>query len=322
MPGPVDESQGPKQNQGEYWDNPPDYGFDENYSPNQAQNKPKLYGTGSTGYTSPKYNAYGNQSGGGIPPTGEPGFPTGEDPIADKVSQLKAQGYTDSQVAQQLSQEFGIPVSEAEYYVYEHSHTNSQGYNKYYNAGGYGNHQTAGKYYQSFGNNYLEQYFQDQQMYNDAQDMARNAKKQGKEQMVKLHMILLLIMMGDITGALRAYTALMDRDFRAFSRQVLKKLGLVRRARARVVRNFAGHGPPRAYAGENPQSAARAQDRAQRYTQFVQLSTQAMGELQNAERELVDILQTMKRDLDNHWQAYASMRDNEFRTAERLMTVR
>ena len=320
MPGPVDETQGQNQTSGEYWDDPADYGFDENYSPNQAHNKPKQYGTGATGYTNPKYNAYGNQ-GGGIPGQGEPGFPGGNDAVADKVAQLKAQGYSDAQIIQQLVSE-GYPPYEAEFYVYSHSHSNDQGYNKYYGAGGYGNHQTAGKYYQSFGNDYLGQYLQEQQMYNDAQDMARNAKKKGKEQMMKLHMILLLIMMGDITGALRAYTALMDRDFRAFSRQVLKKLGLVRRARSRVIRNFATHKPPRAYAGENPQSAARAQDRAQRYTQFVQLSTQAMGELQNAERELVDILQTMKRDLDNHWQAYASMRDNEFRTTERLMTIR
>ncbi len=35
------------------------------------------------------------------------------------------------------------------------------------------------------------------------------------------------------------------------------------------------------------------------YTQYVQLSTQLMGELQLTERELVDILQTIRRDLNN-----------------------
>lgn len=135
------------------------------------------------------------------------------------------------------------------------------------------------------------------------------------------HAILLLIMMGDVVGALRSYTMLMDQDLRAFSRQVMEKLGQVRRARARVIRNFATKKPPRAYAGDNPKSAARAQDKAQRYTQFVQLSTQLMGELQANERELIDILQTMQRDLDNVWQAYASMRDQDFRTKERIMRI-
>lgn len=139
---------------------------------------------------------------------------------------------------------------------------------------------------------------------------------------VQTHLILQLIMMGDVVGALRSYTTLMDRDQRAFSQQLIEKLEQVERARARVIRNFAQQKPPRAYAGENPQAAARAQDRAQRYTQYVQLSAQLMSELQTSERELVDILQTMKRDLDNVWQSYASMRDNDFRTSERIMRIR
>ncbi len=109
---------------------------------------------------------------------------------------------------------------------------------------------------------------------------------------------------------------------RGASKQVLQKLTIIRKARARVIRNFASKPPPRAYAGSDPQSAARAQDKAQRYTQFVQLSTQLMNELQSTERELVDILQTLKRDADNLWKAYAAMRDCEFRTAERIMTIR
>jgi len=139
---------------------------------------------------------------------------------------------------------------------------------------------------------------------------------------IKIHMILLQIMMGDVIGALRSYAVLMDRDMRQFSRTVLEKLDQVQEARSTVIRNFARTKPPRAYAGQNPQTAARAQDRSQRYTQFVQMSTQLMSELQNTERELVDALQTMQRDLDNLWQTYASMRDEEFRTNERIMQIR
>ena len=67
---------------------------------------------------------------------------------------------------------------------------------------------------------------------------------------------------------------------------------------------------------------ARAQEQAQRHSQFVQMSTQLMGELQNSERELIDVLETMKRDADNTMQSHGAMRDSEFRTSERVMTVR
>ncbi|HKY60413.1 MAG TPA: hypothetical protein VJP59_05320 [Gemmatimonadota bacterium] len=139
------------------------------------------------------------------------------------------------------------------------------------------------------------------------------------EERIKIHMILLQILMGDIIGALRSYAVLMDEDMRHLSRQIVQKLDRIQEARSQVIRNFARHKPPRAYAGGDPQSAARAQDKSQRYTQFVQMSTQLMNELQSTERELVDALQTMQRELDNLWQAYASMRDEDFRTNERIM---
>ncbi|MGH7588890.1 MAG: hypothetical protein ACRELU_09880 [Gemmatimonadota bacterium] len=140
------------------------------------------------------------------------------------------------------------------------------------------------------------------------------------EEKIRIHMILLQIMMGDVIGALRSHTILADRDMQEFSRLVAK-LDRVQEARSTVIRNFARSKPPRAYAGQNPQSAARAQDRSQRYTQFVQMSTQLMNELQNTERELMDALQTMQRDLDNLWQSYASLRDEQFRTNERIMRI-
>lgn len=139
------------------------------------------------------------------------------------------------------------------------------------------------------------------------------------EQKIKIHMILLQVMMEDVTGALRSYAVVMDRDLGSISDDLVQTLEEVRRARARVIRNFAHQKPPRAYAGDDPGAAARAQDRAQRYTQFVQLSTQLMGELEASERELVDVLQTMKRDADSFWQAYSSMRDEESGTRARIM---
>ena len=138
----------------------------------------------------------------------------------------------------------------------------------------------------------------------------------------QISLITRLIMMGDIVGALRSYTLLQDKQARQFTQALVKKLDAVQQARSQVIRNFARTRPPRAYAGNNPQSAARAQDRSARYTQFVQISTQLMNELQQTERELMDALQTMQQDLQQLWEAYASMRDEESRTTKKIMTLR
>lgn len=136
----------------------------------------------------------------------------------------------------------------------------------------------------------------------------------------QVNLLTYLLITGDTIAAMEGYMKKNPKADR--SAKLSNELNQLRRARSRIIRNFASKKPPRAYAGENPSTAARAQDKSQRYTQFVQLSTQTMNELQNTERELVDTLQTMKRDLDSLWQQYASMRDNEFRTDERIMNVR
>lgn len=142
------------------------------------------------------------------------------------------------------------------------------------------------------------------------------------QQKIKIHMIVLMIQMGDIVGALRSYAALTERDQRMFTRLIVKKLDDIQRSRSTVIKNFARTKPPGGYAGANPGGAALAQDKTSRYTQFVQMSTQLMNELQNTERELVDALQSMHRQLNQLWQSYASFRDQEFRTNNRIMTTR
>ncbi|MGH7006061.1 MAG: hypothetical protein ACREIP_19125, partial [Alphaproteobacteria bacterium] len=141
-------------------------------------------------------------------------------------------------------------------------------------------------------------------------------------QRIKIHMIVLMIQMGDIVGALRSYAALTEHSQRQFSRLIVKKLDGIRRARATLINEFARIKPTPGYAGGDPNGAARAQDRSLRYTQFVQMSTQMMNELQNTERELVDALQSMQRQLDQLWQSHASFRDADFRTSDRIMTTR
>jgi hypothetical protein len=114
----------------------------------------------------------------------------------------------------------------------------------------------------------------------------------------------------------------MDEDMRQLSRLIVEKIDRVREARSTIIRNFARSKPPRAYAGQDPELAARAQDKSHRYTQFVQMSTQLMNEIHNTERELMDALQTMQMDLDGLWRTYRSMRDEELRTNDRILQNR
>ncbi len=243
----------------------------------------------------------------------------GENQVSQYIQQLKSQGQSNTQIKQLVEQQFGVVVSDTDISWAEQGFQSGGQYgpNKYY--GSYGNSPV----FKSYGSdNYLQQYLWQNQVMQQTQQTVHDAKKSQQQEVAKIHKILLMIMMGDISGALREYNVIMDRDLRMFSRQIVDKLGQVRRARARVIMNFASEQAPRAYAGSDPNAAARAQDQSQRYTQYVQLATQAMGELQTTERNLVDALGTMKRDLDNMWQSYASMRDADTRVSERLMTTR
>ncbi|MFC6633115.1 hypothetical protein [Microbulbifer taiwanensis] len=89
---------------------------------------------------------------------------------------------------------------------------------------------------------------------------------------------------------------------REASPKVLEQIRKLRRLQDRLARDFAQQ-------VSRNSSASRSQDVAQKYTQYVQLSTQLMSELQNTERDLAVDLQSMRSDLDNHWQAYSSTRD-------------
>lgn len=279
---------------------------------------PPAYPTSNQG-TNP-YGPGSSTSGGKNLATGS-GFASPSNNQAQAYMQeLIKQGLNNTQIKQQVQAQFGFTPSDADI--------------KYAKEGMGGFNGMPGQYYQysntpqgkmlskAYGTPGFQNWMDQQQQAQDAKSMARDMKKKEGESKVKIHMILLQIMMGDIVGALRSYSLLMDRDLRAFSRLIVKKLDGVRKARSMVIRNFARTKPPRAYAGSNPQTAARAQDRSSKYTQFVQMSTQLMNELQNTERELVDALQTQKRDLDNFLQSYAGMRDDDKRVAERVMTSR
>jgi hypothetical protein len=274
--------------------------------------------TTSGGYTPPTGSGSKNLGTGGVAPGGDPGFPdpeTAYQQAQQQVQQWRAQGKSPEWIQQQLQAQ-GWPAEDA-YYLAQ-----GGGFTVYGEDGlptQYGNPKIGNL---GTGQPDLMKFMMDSQNLQEAKNTQRSAKRVAHEQKIKIHMILLQIMMGDIVGALRSYAILMDRDMRQFTRLIVNKLDKVRKARSTVIRNFARTKPPRAYAGNNPSQAARAQDRSSRYTQFVQMSTQLMNELQNTERELVDALQTMHRNLQTFWESYAGFRDQEFRTNERVMTTR
>lgn len=140
----------------------------------------------------------------------------------------------------------------------------------------------------------------------------------GKEQ-TQMSLVSLMVMMGDVVGALRAYAQLTDRQSAQFSHQVADKLDAIGEAREKILWNFAQQQPPKAYAGSDPQQAARSQDRQSKYTQFVQMTTQLMNEFQNTERELLDALSEARRNVDSLWESYAGLRDDDSRTTDRIL---
>jgi len=322
------------QNDDDYYDPDLDTGGFDNPPVDNTDKTGSAYKTGNNKYpqTNPTTGSKnlgmpGSGSGGSVAGGGDFSQPGVDPEVKDYVQQLKAQGFSPQQIHDAVKQTYGIDLSPSDVSYLESGSfpPTPSGYSQSYPMS-----KNLGTGYQSWGTDpmggtdqqKLMKFLQDQQMSNDAKDMGRNMKKNDQEQKVKIHMILLQIMMGDIVGALRSYAVLRDRDARQFTRTIMDKLDKVRVARTKVIRNFANTTPPRAYAGNNPQQAARAQDRSSKYTQYVQMSTQLMSELQNTEKELVDAETTITRDNQTFWESYAGFRDQEFRTNDRVMSVR
>jgi hypothetical protein len=275
----------------------------------------------STNYPPPKFSGTGTGTG----TTGTGGAATGGsipsiqgDPDAQAyLQQLIDQGFSDTQIMQMYQAHTGQTLSQGDLAYAKQGFGAFDGpYPSQYK--GYGTYTT--KLQGQYGSPQWNQWLQNQQTVQDAKEMVRDSKKKAHEEKVKIHMILLQILMGDIVGALRSYAILMDRDNRQFTRMIVNKLQKVRETRSTVIRNFGMYRPPSGYAGKSSTKQVQAQNAASKYTQFVQLSTQVMNELQNTERELVDSLQTQWRDIEKFWESYSSMRDEKFRTDEKVMS--
>ena len=276
----------------------------------------------SSGYTQPTTKNLGTGTGtGGVAPGTDPGMPGGNQAAQNAMNQVNSwlsQGKSPEWIQQQLMSQ---GWSEGDAYYMSHGGSTAAYPNSWPTQYPYSNPPTKGLTYPNQNNN-LMKFMMDAQQAQEYKNMAQDAKKNEAQQKVKIHMILLQILMGDITGAMRSYWILMDRDMRQFTRQIVDKLDKVRQARSTVIRNFARTKPPKTYAGKDAAQQARAQDKTSQYTQFVQMNTQLMNELQSTERELVDALQSMNRNMQTFAESYAGMRDQDARTSERIMTTR
>lgn len=125
---------------------------------------------------------------------------------------------------------------------------------------------------------------------------------------------------GDLERALRAAVRRTERRNRRGARMLARQQSRVREARSRVLRAMGRPRPPRARRA--PSRALRDRDLQARYTRFVQVSTQLLGELQQTERELWDALQAARRAAQTFWESYGALRDSAYRSNERVMRTR
>ncbi len=270
----------------------------------------KAYGAGPKNYGS-----------GGVAQGGDFDAPPSPAELAF-IKQLAKSGKSYDEAAELYYEKYG---KELPPYEYNFGQQGYKGYGSgspapYYHNPSYG--PKAGEYYKSWGEGTtsgMMKMFMDDQMNQDTHKSVRDMKKKEQEAKIKMHAIMFLLMSGQIDLAIRCFTILANKEAAQFTGLMVKKLGAVSRARQRIIRSFAMKSPPKAYAGTNAQTAARAQDKSAKYTQYVQLTTQAMNELSQGQNEILDGIQRVWRDADQLWQQVASMRDDAARTKERVL---
>jgi len=149
----------------------------------------------------------------------------------------------------------------------------------------------------------------------------RQQVRQTESQMkVKMNMIMFMIMMGDVVGAVRAMTFESERQNRVFNRLLVTQLDKVRQAKSKVLLAMAQKPPPTAHNNtNNPQGAANDQNAQAKYTQWVSVTTQLMSELQNTERQLMDLMSEARRNIDQSWEAYSGMKEADARTTRTVI---
>lgn len=158
------------------------------------------------------------------------------------------------------------------------------------------------------------------QMREEMYAQRRNLRQAEHQMKVKMRMIMFLILMGDVVGAVRAMVYESERQNRMFNRLLVKQLNKVRESKSKVLLAMARKSPPTAHDNtNNPSGAARDQNRQAKYTQWVSVTTQLMSELQNTERQLMDLLSEGRRNINELWEGYSGLKEAEARTTRTLI---
>jgi len=111
-----------------------------------------------------------------------------------------------------------------------------------------------------------------------------------------------------------------ERLNKMFNKMIVKQLEKVREAKSKILTAMGRTPPPRAHDNtNNPQGAANDQNKQAKYTQWVSVTTQLMSEVQQTERELMDVLSEGRRNINDLWEAYSGMKEAEARTTRTVI---
>ncbi len=158
------------------------------------------------------------------------------------------------------------------------------------------------------------------QMREDMYAQRTNMRHAEHQMKVKMRMIMFLILMGDIVGAVRAMTFESERQNQVMNRLLVMQLNKVRESKSKVLLAMARKPPPTAHDNtNNPSGAAHDQNKQAKYTQWVSVTTQLMSELQNTERQLMDILSEGRRNINELWEGYSGLKEAEARTTRTVL---
>jgi hypothetical protein len=182
-----------------------------------------------------------------------------------------------------------------------------------YGTGGYGG-------YGSYGSGSLYDMLIGSSQRNDAYAQRSQMRKTEQEMRIKMTSLMFQILMGDVTGAMREMIFESEKQNRMFNRTLVKQLDKVRESKSKILLAMGRKSPPRAHDNTNdPAGAARDQNRQAKYTQWVSVTTQLMSEVQQTERELLDLLSEGRRNIDQLWEAYSGLKEADSRTTRTVI---
>jgi hypothetical protein len=155
----------------------------------------------------------------------------------------------------------------------------------------------------------------------DQANVDRSNMRKAEQQLTqKMKIVLLQILMGDITGAIRTIINESEKQNRMFNRIILNQLEKVRQTKSKILLEMGRNKPPQAHDNTNdPAGQARDQNKQAKYTQWVSVTTQYLSEVQQTEREIMDVMSEARKNINDLWEAYSGIKEAEARTTRTVI---